>query len=641
MTMKKSDEKRLNAAVSRAITAILPPENMTVSEWADKKRKLSPESSSEVGSWRTDRTPYLRDIMDCFSDPSVRQICVVASSQVGKSEAVNNMIGYIIDQDPGSILFIQPTKIDAQEYSKLRIAPMIRDCKSLKKKVAPAKSRDSANTVLQKSYPGGVLTMCGSGEAHALCSKPIKFLFGDERDRWETDAGGEGDPWSLATTRQLTFYNSKAVEVSTPTVKGSSAIEKSYMGGTQERWETKCPHCEEYSEIDFDSVRFEYNEIQNGANKIYDVTEIYYVCQKCGGICSENEIKAQPSRWGAKNPEALKLYGKRSFWLTSWVSPWASWKSTIVEYLQALGDTKKLQVVFNTRFGRLWENRENHEDEDNIMARREEYSAELPDGVLFLTMGVDTQDDRLEYEVVGYGHFGESWGIKKGIIMGRPDSEDVWNTLDDVINKIYKFESGKGLKISAVFVDEGGHFTQEVRYQCRKRQSKKVFPIKGRGGESVPYTSPPKAQKIMLNGKNYGTCWVFELGVDSGKQIIMDNLRVKEPGAKYCHFPKRDDYGGGYFKGLLSERLVYKEKAKNKWQWEKIPGHERNEALDCRNYANAAMRAFSPDFDAIEKRLLEADAVPDDITPKHNSQTIARKLPSVRRKSEERLYNDW
>ncbi|MBO6302086.1 MAG: phage terminase large subunit family protein, partial [Ruminiclostridium sp.] len=258
---KRANELRnLNRAISKAIAGFKPPENLTVSEWADKHRRLSPESSAETGLWRTSRTPYLKEIMDSFNDPKVRHIVFVSSSQVGKSEAMNNIIGYIISQDPGSILFVQPTTVDAKEYSKLRIAPMIRDCKELRTRVAVSKSRDTGNTILQKSYPGGILTMCGSTEAHSLASKPIRYILGDERDRWATSAGNEGDPWELAQARQITFYNSKSVEVSTPTIKGASAIETAYGGGTQERWKTMCPHCREYSEITFESIRFDKEE---------------------------------------------------------------------------------------------------------------------------------------------------------------------------------------------------------------------------------------------------------------------------------------------------------------------------------------------------------------------------------------------
>ena len=646
-------EANLNSAIAKVIASIKPPENLTVSQWADKKRKLSQESSAEVGQWRTSRTPYLKEIMDSFNDPVVRHIAVVASSQVGKSECINNMIGYIIDQDPGSILFVQPTTIDAKEYSKLRIAPMIRDTKCLKNKVADPKSRDAANTILQKSYPGGILTMCGSTEAHALCSKPVRYLFGDERDRWAVSAGDEGDPWGLATARQITFYNSKSVEVSTPTIEGASAIEKAFGKGTMERWKTRCPHCKEYSEIVFENIRFEKNVTEVGNEKVYEITEIHYCCPCCGGVCSEREIKAQPAKWVAENPEAYKQHRTRSFWLSSWVSPWATWESTILEFLQAQGSSEKMKVVYNTRFGKLWKDRGDLEDESSVMSRREDYGEnedgtpiELPDGVLCLTCGVDTQDDRMEYEIVGHGHFGETWGIKKGIFMGRPDSDEVWARIDDMIDHVYRFKNGIGLKISTTFVDEGGHFTQEVRRRCRDRFGKKVFAIKGRGGESIPYTSPPRKQKIVVNGKSIGMCWVYEIGVDAGKLNIMDNLRVQDPGNRYCHFPKRDDYGADYFKSLLSERLVYKtdkkgKPLKNPWQWEKIPGHERNEALDCRNYAIAAVKALSPDFDAIARKLkgTTVDTQTPVATPQKRPQTTRK--PQPKGSKLKKYYDDW
>lgn len=248
--------KTLNAAIRRPFASMKPPEALTVSEWADKYRRLSPESSAETGPWRTRRTPYLKEVMDAFTDPKVRHIVMVAASQVGKSEGLNNMIGYIIVQDPGSILLIEPTQGDAKEYSKLRIAPMIRDCSVLRKIVSQSIRGDTGNTILQKSYPGGILTMCGSTEAHALASKPIRYVFGDERDRWAVEAGKEGDPWALAMARQRTFYNAKSYECSTPTIKGYSPIEKSFNSGTMERWCSRCPHCGEYHNVRWQDIRY-------------------------------------------------------------------------------------------------------------------------------------------------------------------------------------------------------------------------------------------------------------------------------------------------------------------------------------------------------------------------------------------------
>lgn len=636
----------INTAIAKAMAGMKPPDDLTVTEWAEAKRRLSPESSAEPGPWRTERTPYLREPMDAFTDPKVRHIVMVAASQVGKSEFINNAIGYIIDEDPGSILFVHPTGIDAKEYSKLRIAPMIRDCPTLRKKVADPKSRDSGNTLLQKSYPGGILTLCGSTEAHALASKPIRYVFGDERDRWATSAGNEGDPWDLAMARQTTFYNAKAVEVSTPTIKNASAIEVSYSQGTMERWKTQCPHCKKYHEIVLDHIRFEYEEEIVAGKKTYSLLSLMYACPGCGGASDEMTMKRQPARWEADNPDAY-MRGTRSFWLNAFVSQWASWDSMIIKRLNATNNTKKLQVVYNTCFGQLWEDRGDIEDEDNLMQRREDYGKrpdgtpiELPEGVLVLTAGIDTQDDRMEYEIVGHGHFGETWGIEKGLIMGRPDDDTTWEKLDEMVfDRVLRFEGDIGLRVSMSFVDEGGHFTQDVRLQCRARISKKVFCIKGRGGPDIPYTSPPKKQKIVVNQRAVGTCWQYQLGVDSGKQIIMDNLKVQTVGSKFCHFPKRDDYGSAYFTGLLSEHLIYDAKRKQPWTWVKIPGHERNEALDCRNYALAAFKALPVSLDAIDQKLKMAKG-------QHTVQDTAAVAPQVRRRNIQRKpvkkkYDDW
>ena len=595
--------RRLMKAISRGLAGMQPPENLTVTEWAECKRYLSTEASAEPGLWRTSRTPYLRAIMDAFTDPKIRHIVFVAASQVGKTEVINNIIGYIIDQNPGSILFVHPTTIDAREFSKLRIAPMIRDSPAVRRRISAPKSRDSGNTLLQKTYPGGILTLCGSNEAHALASKPIRYVFGDERDRWAQSAGTEGDPWELAMARQTTFYNAKAVEVSTPTIRGSSNIAKSFAKGTMERWKSQCPHCGEFHEIQWKDIRYEAEETVVNHERTYTVHDVFWICPGCGCVSEEAVMKKQPAKWVADNPAAY-ANGVRSFWLNAFVSPWASWESICLKYQNALGDTGKMQVVYNTCFGQLWEDRGDTQDPDTLLGRREVYEAELPEGVLVLTAGVDTQDDRMEYEIVGHGHFGETWGIEKGIIMGRPDDPATWDSLDMMVfDRVLRFKDGLGLKVSMSFVDEGGHFTEWVRQFCRNRVGKKVFCIKGFPGADRPFTSPPKKQKIIIKNRYLGTVWQYQLGVDSGKQIIMDNLKVQAPGPKYCHFPLRDDYGAMYFHGLLSEHLVPEGKVRQRWVWTKIQGHERNEPLDCRNYALAAFKVLPVDLDAVDRRL--------------------------------------
>lgn len=548
--------------------------------------------------------------MEAFTDPRVHKIVMVAASQVGKSELELNIIGYIIDQDPGSILFVQPTLDDARKFSRLRIAPMIRDSKPLKAKVADVKTRDSGNTILQKSFPGGMITITGSNSASALASTPARYILGDERDRWALSAGTEGDPWALAEARQATFYNAKSIEVSTPTIKGSSNIESSFYQGTQERWCHQCPECGEWHSIVFDNVKYDHEVVKVNGKKTYYVTINGWVCTSCGCLSTEDVMRRQPTKWIADNPEAY-ANGVRSFWLNAFSSPWMPWSKIARKFLESQHDPERLKVVFNTLLGELWEDRGDLEDEDSMLSRREEYPAELPDGVLVLTCGVDTQDNRLEYEVVGHGHYGETWGIKKGYIMGKPDTPDVWERLDDVIDRVYKFEDGRGLKLSIACVDSGGHYTQEVYKACRERQNKRVFAIKGKGGDGIPLVRPPSKVPIKDNKKI--TCWLYTLGVDAGKSSIMSSIKVQEAGAKFCHFPRGEDrgYDINYFNGLLSEKLVLKKsRTGNRWAWEKLPGHTRNEALDCRNYALAGLKIIDPDMDAVERRLREMSKAP-------------------------------
>ena len=616
--MPRTDAERLadlRATYSRAVRGFRPPEDLTVSEWADRYRRLSPESSAEAGPWRTSRTPYLKEPMDAFTDDRVRRIVIVAGSQIGKTECELNCLAYIMDQDPGTVLFVQPTLEDAKKFSKLRVEPMVRDCKRLSRKVHNVeRGQKGSKTVLQKSFPGGMLMMVGSNAPSALASTPARYIIGDERDRWAVSAGREGDPWKLAEARQTTFYNAKSIEVSTPTVKGASNIETAYAAGTMERWVTRCPHCGEWHDIVFDDIRFKYESDRVNGERVYRLTEPpVWVCPSCGCISTEREMREAPSRWKADNPGALEQNRTRSFWLNAFCSPWTPWSRVCLDFLSAKDDPARLQVVYNTLFGRLWEDRGDLVGEDEMLARREDYGTrpdgtpvELPDGALVVTVGVDVQDSRLEYEVVGHGRWGETWGVEKGVIMGRPDSDEVWQRLDGVVDHVWRYRDGRGVRASVTCVDSGGHYTQEVYERCRARQPKRVFAIKGKGGESIPYTSVPTQVNIRDRRRK---CWLYTVGVDAGKAEIMAALKVQEPGPKYCHFPRGSGYDETFFAGLLSERLVLSTTPTgNRWRWEKIPGHERNEALDCRNYAIAALRILNPDWDAIERSRREPQA---------------------------------
>ena len=630
-------------AFAKCLGNFRPPEDLTVDEWADKYRIL-PDTSAEAGPWRTGRTPYLREPMRAFTDPKVQRIVMVASSQVGKSEFELNCIGFIIAQDPGSILYIQPSEQDAYKFSRQRVAPMIRACPQLRDKVSDPKSRDSGNTIMQKFFPGGSLTMTGSNSAPALASMPIRYVIGDERDRWADSAGTEGDPWELAQARQITFYNRKSVEVSTPTIKGSSEIADSYELGTQERWKHQCPNCGTFNEINFETIKHTVHKKTIGKRETITVEVEGHQCPDCGFVFPQAVMRKQPARWEAENPEAYKN-GVRSFWLTAFASPWVEWKSILLDVHRNANDPEKLKVVYNTKLGKLWEHRDVAQSDEELANRCEEYAAELPDGVLCLTCGVDTQDNRLEYEVVGWGKNGESWGIKKGYIMGSPDLPATWERLDEVVDRAYRFQNGQALQISITLVDSGGHFTQTVYEECRKRQPKKVFAIKGRGGEGIPIVNPPRRVPIKDNKRR--TAWLYSIGVDAGKAIIYANVQIQTPGARYMHFPKGHErgYDVNYFNGLISEKMVKRKTAAGyKWQWEKLPGHRRNEALDCRNYALAGVKILDPDFDALAirlKNLAKANDEDEAEAPKKEAKKESKPAAKRKPRKPKEIFDEW
>ena len=644
---KKQHLRSAKATFSRAFANYRPPENITVSQWAEKYRVLSRESAAEAGPWRNARTPYMVEIMDAFDDPRVHDLSVVAMSQTGKSELELNIIGKVIHQDPAPILYVQPDLGEAKKFSTVRVAPMIRDCKVLRNKVADVKSRDSKNTILQKSFPGGMLTMVGSQTPAALASMPVRYVIGDEIDRWADSAGAEGDPWELAEKRTTTFYNAKRVAVSTPTTKGDSRIADLFDKGTQERWYTQCPDCGEWSEVLFDNIKFDFETIKHGNRKItYKLNSVHWCCPHCGCIHTEKETRSFPCKWVAENPESIER-GRRSFWVNAFFSPWRSWDEICLKFLECRKDPQQLKVFYNTILGQLWEERGDLADEDTMLARREDYGTrddgtpvELPDGVLVLTCGVDTQDDRLEYEVVGWGHYEENWGIQAGIIIGDPNDDATWLKLDDVLDREWRFADGSGLKIYLTCVDSGGHKTQSVYKQCHARLHKRVFAIKGKGGENVPYTKPPGKADIVINGNVVQKAWLYTIGVDAGKADILGGaLRVLEPGPKYCHFPKRSGsgYDMRYFTGLLSETFtMVNERGRKVKKWKVLPGHERNEPLDCRNYALAALRIINPNMDAVEQRLKSKK---NRNQPEHPATVQKKRRGAVRNKAA--VGEDW
>ena len=562
---------------------------------------LSSGISAEPGKWKTSRAPYQKDIMNAFTEPGIHRVVVKSSSQIGKSDMMNNVIGRFAHLDPCAIMMIQPTIDMAQDYSKTRIAPMIRDTKVLNNLFYDVKSRDANNTILSKVFPGGRLIMCGANSPAGLASRPIRILLADEVDRFPDSAGTEGDPVDLAAKRMTTFWNSCMGLFSTPTNEGSSRIDEEYLAGTQEEWQHKCPNCGEYHLLRHIDMTVDYKEIKTpSGKKTVIVNDVKWRCPHCGFSFSEKEMKQTPQKYISRNADALKN-GIRSFFVNGFTSPWMTWSRIMREWLEAKGDPEREKVIMNTVFGESYKQKGAFEDEQIFLRRRESYGAELPNGVLLLTAAIDTQDNRLEYEVVGWGKEEECWGIRKGIVLGAPNQARTWKEIDNILDKTYHFADGKGLKVVRTFIDSGGHYTSDVYNYCQKNFHKQRFAIKGRGGPGIPLI-------YKIAKANNAKAPLILLGVDDGKQQIMDRLSIDSPGPLYFHFPQDEGikelsdrgYDDLYFKGIISEhKKVYKRNGVLREVWETTK-NVRNEPLDLRNYNLACMKSLKPDWVKLE-----------------------------------------
>ena len=630
--------------ISRRGLKPLPKTN--VSDWADNYA-IIPQGNAEPGKWRTSRAPYQREPMNAFTQSGIHRVVAKWAAQTGKSRLMLNVIGRFSHLDPCPIMMVQPTIEMAQDFSKSRIAPMLRDTKVLnnlfytvkdKEETGTAKTRDANNTILSKIFPGGRLIMCGSNSPAGLASRPVRVLLCDEVDRFATSAGTEGDPVDLASKRMTTFWNHVSGLFSTPTTEGASRIETEYLAGTQEEWQHRCPNCGEYHLLRHTEMECpDMEEIRDkDGNTTYIIADVFWRCPDCGQKFTERQMRKAPQRYVAQNPIA-RQNGIRSFFVNGFASPWLTWAGIMKEWHEAKGDPVREQVVVNTRFGETYHLIGAYDDETQFLRRRERYNAELPEGVLILTAAVDVQGNRLEYEICGWGFGEECWGIKKGVIPGDPDHPRVWQILDGILDRTYHFANGNVLKILRTFIDTGGLSTQSVYQYCKKNLYKQRIGIKGWANKP----GIPLLDKVSKDRKGYNVPIQF-LGVNDGKQQVMTRLGLEKPGAQYFHFPVDDKflnergYDQLYFKGLIAEqRKVVRRNGMVQVVWEPIKRDIRNEPLDLRVYNLACFKSVLPYVNLVQMANTLGVAVPEEIRQKkkQKQKTTARKPQGERMKS--------
>jgi len=511
--------------------------------------------------------------MDTVSDAVVREIWVQKSAQVGWTEILNNVIGYYVDQDPSPILMVQPTEEVAVDWSRDRLAPMIRDTPCLRGKFSDERTRATANTLRHKTFPGGLLAVAISNSPASLASKPIRIALFDEVDKYPISAKQAGDPLSLGRVRTKTFWNRKILAGSTPTVKGSSRVEKGFETSDQRYYFVPCPHCNEFQRLVWAQVKWsEFGLAPEQA---------VYQCVHCAASIEENAKADMLARgeWRASKP----FNGIAGFHISELYSPWSSWGQMARDFLDKKAFPETLQQWINEALGETWEDSGEKLEPIGLMERRESYTAvSIPAGVQLLTVGTDVQDDRLEIFLYGWGVDEEAWRIEHKVLRGDPGSGALWKEHDDFLRRRFRTDDGRELGIEAVCVDSGGHFTEQVYRYCMARKRFRVWAGKGIAGPGRPGW-PKKAGK----GKTGAAVWM--IGVDTIKAVIYGRLKkVTQPGPGYFHFDAGVDEE--FFDQLTSEVVVTKmSMGRHVRVWKPKKLGVRQEALDGTVYAYAAM----------------------------------------------------
>jgi len=593
----EESREALDREIAAGLGIFKPKPPMSLSEWSDEYAYI-PAGSAEPGKFSTAVAPYEREPMDTISDPHYRKIVLVWASQTGKTQLGLNALGYFSHQQPSYMLMIQPTLDRAQEMSKTRIAPMIRDSPALRDLYPDPKSRDSGNTLELKEFPGGFLSLVGANSPSGLASKAIRFLYADEVDRFPESAGTEGDVLDLAYIRLSTFWNRIAVETSTPLIKGTSRIEHSFGESDQRYYLVPCPTCGLEQVLMWSRLKYDKEVMESGQIRPLDV---HYECMN--GCRVDEGSKYEMVRKGRWQASQESIDGKTAgFHLNALYSPWVEWSGLVLEWLSAQADPEKLQVFTNTRLAESWELRGDGAEETELEKRQEPLpqAQEIPEGVLLLTMGVDVQRDRIEASLFGWGLGKEGWAVDHFVLRGSPalpeeHPESPWRELDDLRTRRWRHPSGKMLGISCVCVDSGDQ-TKIVNDYTRRRERQRVYSVKGMAGFGRPLVNAgtrPDKNKTLL----------YMVGVDTAKERIYSGLKQEHKGAGYIHILKAEHLDRAYLQGLTAEHIVTtRHRGRPVKRFEVLAGR-RNEPLDCAVYASAAREILRPNFDRLYERL--------------------------------------
>lgn len=565
---------RIAQVIARAIA---PRRPLTVSQWADAERVLSSKGSAEPGRWRTARNPLLREPMDCFSSRSgVHEVWMMFDIQSGKTECALNIVGYVMDHNPGPVMVCLPGENGAKAWIAQKLNPMLETSPAIQRALTSAASRDSANQRDFKDFAGGQLFLEHAGSPQRLKSKSVRTLIVDETDGFASALNSGDDPISLLEGRTSAFPGTfKRLYIGTPEIQGLSRLEKGYEKSDQRSYHVPCPHCGH-----FQSLKWE------GLHWPPDASTCWYTCCECGAVIDEHHKPQMlaAGHWVPKYPERkIRGYRRNCMYHSLGLGP--RWLEFVHMWREAQGDPAKLKTFINDRLAQPWEDPAMRAVKHNLVAdRAEPYKLRLaPAGVLAITAGVDTQDNRLAAQIIGWGRNLASWTLDYIELPGDPAEDDVWVALTDLLNRPIEHVAGGLLPIEATAIDAGGHRTEAVKAYVRKRLIRRPLCIFGAVPNNAPVLSKGKLEDVNWRGNlDKRGVVIHHVGTVGIKHALYARLSAdsdKQPDARLVHFS--DELPREFFPGLISETY---DPRKNRF----VKTTTRNEPLDCYVYAYAA-----------------------------------------------------
>lgn len=564
------------------------PRGVTVSEWADLNRYLDSMSSAEAGQWRTSRTPYLKGFMDIFTDPKIENISLMKSTQVGGTEALFNCMAFCVDQDPGPALYVKPTDILAKIDSTDRIQPMFRSSPSLKSHLT---GWDDDMQKLYMKFDHMILYLTGANSPAGLASKPVRYLFMDEVDKFPRFAGKEASPIDLAEERTRTFWNRKIIKCSTPTTR-EGYIFKDYQKSDKRRYYVPCCHCGHYHVLIFIQVKWP-KDISD-PDKIKNEGLAWYECPECKEKINDTQKIAMNLKgvW-LKEGQTIDRNGTISgnpphnshagFWINALYSPWLSLSEVAAKFLKSKDEPEKLMNFVNSWLAEVWEEKIHETKPDQLKKHSQTYQrGTVPEGVILLTAGVDVQKDHFYYVVRGWGVGWESWLIKAQRV-------ETWeDVIFDLFKTNYPAEQGAGLFQVILTCIDSGFNADDVYEVCRNwRDCSRA--TKGRDNLSgVPFKSNQIDKFPGSNRPIPGGLQLYHLDTNYFKNKIHRWMSFNDSGETKFHLHDRPE--GNYLNQICSERKIIERDGKGRAHevWKLMTGHAANHYLDCEVEATAA-----------------------------------------------------